>query len=158
MIHVYTNPLLLDYLRIVAQMPEDERQQALAVTQQPFDIDRIAAMHYGIPGPKWVIKADDEPLVVGGFALQRPGVYQDYLLTTPAAWAEHWFAVTRICRRLMDAMLKSGTAHRLECISLASRERCWKWYGILGYNREATLHGYCANGADAIMFSRVRHL
>ena len=157
MIHVYSDPLLIDFLRICVQMPEDERRQLEAFTGQPYDVDGAAVGNFQVPGPKWVIKSDDTPLVVGGFVEQRPGVWRDYMLTTPAAWTEHWFPITRICRRIMDAMLIGGQAHRLECISHASRAQAHRWYRVLGYEQEACHRGYCANGDDAVVFARVRH-
>lgn len=161
MITVYNNPLLLDFIRVALEMPQDERDQLEAYTGMPFDIDGCAIGNFSAPGPKWVIKSDDRPIVIGGFVSERPGVYRDFLLTTPDAFSEHWFKVTRICRRIMDAMLISKQAHRLECITpmlrLSSRPELEKWYKILGYNKEGVLHGYCANGADAVIFSRVKH-
>lgn len=160
MIHVYQNPLLLDYLRVVLKMPDDERAQLEAFTGQPFTVDGCAVGNFTAPGPKWVIKVDDEPLVVGGFSQERPGVWRDFMLTTPEAW-QHWFPVTRICRRIMDAMFQSGQAHRLECVAptarITARPEIEKWYKILGYNSRVLLHGYCASGADAFMYSRVKH-
>lgn len=156
-IEVLTDPLILDYVKICILMPDDERAQLEAFTGQPYDVDGAAMGAYTANGPKWVIRSDGQPIVAGGFVLQRPGVYRDFLLTTPEAWTDHWFAVTRICRRIMDAMLISREAHRLECVALASREKSFKWYKILGYNNEGRLHGYCANGADAVIFSRVKH-
>ena len=156
MIRVYTDPLLLDFLKLAVAMPEDERRQLEAFTGQSYDIDGAAVGNFTVPGPKWVIKVGDEPIVVGGFAEQRPGVWRDYMLTSPRAWTEHWFAVTRICRRIMDAMLISEQAHRLECISHASRAQAFGWYRVLGYEQEGILRKYCANGDDAVMFSRVR--
>lgn len=157
MIKVYTDPWLIDFLKVCAKMPQDEREQLEAFTGEPYSIDHAAIGNFTVPGPKWVIKEGDEPIAVGGFVPQRPGVYRDFMLTTPETWAKHWFVVTRICRRAMDAMLLSGQAHRLECISHHSREKAFKWYSALKYNKEATLSGYCANGADAILFSRVNH-
>lgn len=160
MIKVY-QPLLLDFIRIAIQMPPDERAQIEAFTGQVFDVDGAAIGNFCAPGPKWVIKDGDEPLVVGGFAPERPGVWRDYLLTTPDAFKAHAFALTRICRRHMDLMFKSGQAHRLECVvpaaRLSARPELEKWYKVLGYSRESTMAGYCANGADAVMFSRVQH-
>ncbi len=158
MIKVYTAPLLLDFIKVCAKMPQDEREQLEAITGQPYDIDGAAVGNFSVQGPKWVLKdEEDEPLAIGGFVPMRPGVWRDFMLTTPEAWGRHWFAVSRTCRRAMDAMLYSGQAHRLECIAHHSREKAFKWYRVLGYNREATLYGYCANGADAVIFSRVRH-
>lgn len=157
MITVYSNPLLLDFIKVCIKMPEDERAQLEAATGQPYDVDGAAIGNFSVTGPKWVLKVDDEPIVVGGFAMQRPGVWRDFMLTTPEAWDKHWFGVTRICRRVMDDMLHSGMAHRLECVAHFSREKAQKWYKVLGYNFEARMYGYYANGHDALLYSRVRH-
>lgn len=161
MIQVFDNPYLLDFIKVCAQMPEDERRQIEAVHGQDYSIDGAAVGNFTVPGPKWVIKWNEQPIVIGGFVPQRPGVYQDFLLTTASAWKEHWFPVTRICRRIMDAMFISGEAHRIECVVPAarvlSRPELRKWYSILGYHEEGPRYGYCADGSDAIGFSRVRH-
>lgn len=157
---IYTNPLLLDFIKVCINMPQDEREQLEAFTGQPYDIDGAALGNYTTLGPKWVAKINGEPVAIGGFVPQRPGVWRDFMLTTAAAW-ENWFPLTRASRRAMNAMFLSKQAHRLECIApvarLAARPEIEKWYKLLGYNKEATLYGYCANGADAILFSRVNH-
>lgn len=162
MITVFTDPLLLDFIKVCIKMPIDEQQQLEALTGEKYDIDRAAVGNYSVPGPKWVVKADDEPICIGGFVPQRPGVYRDFMLTTPDAWNRHWFEVTRTARRIMDAMFKSNTAHRLECICpfkrLQLRPEIERWYKVLDYTRDGVMPGYCATGADAIMFSRVRHI
>lgn len=160
MIQCYTNPLLLDFIKVCINMPQDEREQLEAFTGEKYDIDGAAIGNFTAPGPKWVIKADDEAIMVGGFVPMRPGVYRDFALTTPEAW-KHWFPVTRIVRRVMNAMLAiDGPAHRLECITpavrLAYRPEVEKWYSALKYKREAPLSKYCADGSDAVLFSRVR--
>jgi hypothetical protein len=161
MIQVYTDPWLVDFLKVCANMPQDEREQLEAFTGEPYSIDGAAVGNFQVAGPKWVIKADNEPIVIGGFVPQRPGVWRDFMLTTPGAWEKHWFPITRIARRAMNAMFLSKQAHRLECIApaprLAARSAIEDWYRVLGYTREATLYGYCANGADAVLFSRVKH-
>ena len=42
MIKVYNNPLVWDFLRVCAAMPEDERAQLEAATGQPYDVDGAA--------------------------------------------------------------------------------------------------------------------
>ena len=158
MIEIYSNPLLLDFIQVACTMPQDERDNWTALTGQPYDVDQIAMGSFCQAGPKWVIKADDKPICVGGFVPQRPGVWRDFMINTPDAFTKHWFPVTRNARRAMDAMFASKQAHRIECVSLAGRDKAFRWYKILGYNKEATLYGYCANGADAIIFSRVEHV
>lgn len=170
MIRCYTDPTVLDLLKVCAAMPEDERLQLEAFTGEPYNIDQSAVGNFISPGPKWVIKLGQDaaefdaglatPIVAGGFNPIRPGVYRDWLLTSSEAW-KHGFRVTLICRRLMDAILRSGACHRLECIvpaaRLQSRPELREWYKVLGYNEEGLHYGYCANGADAISFARVRH-
>jgi hypothetical protein len=161
MIKVYTDPWLIDFLTVCANMPQDERDQLEALTGETYSVDGAAIGNFTVLGPKWVIKSDEVPIVVGGFVPQRPGVWRDFMITTPDAWEKHWFVITRIARRAMNAMLLSKQAHRLECIApaarLAARPQIVDWYRVLGYNREATLSGYCANGSDAVLFSRVKH-
>ncbi len=160
-IEVFSDPNLLDYIIVCAKMPADERAQLEAFTGQPYDVDGAAIGNFTAPGPKWVIKADGNPIAIGGFVQQRPGVWRDFMLTTPEAWEHHWFTVTRVARRIMDAMFKSGQAHRLECMApanrVSSREKLAKWYKVLGYNYEGLHHGYCADGSDAVSYSRVKH-
>lgn len=169
-VKLYDNPFMLDFLKVCAAMPDDEREQLSALTGEKFTLDGVAVGNFISPGPKWVIKvAETEeahavgfstPIVVGGFNPQRPGVWRDFLLTTPEAW-KYGFQVTRICRRIMDDLLRSEFCHRIECIVPASRvesrPELAKWYEVLGYNKEGLHYGYCANGADAISFARVRH-
>ncbi len=158
MITIEQNPLLLDYIKVALAMPDDQKKQLENFTGHEFDIDGCAMGNFQAQGHKWVIRDENrEPLCVGGFARERPGVWRDFMLTTPAAFEKHGFQITRICRRIMDAMFLSGEAHRVECIAPLSRQHMFKWYKILGYNKEAVLHGYCADGSDAVIFSRVQH-
>ena len=162
MIQVYTDPLLGDFLQICIRMPVDEREQVEAFVGQKYDIDAVAVGNYMVPGPKWVIKDGDNPLVVGGFKQQRPGVWRDYMLTSPEAWEKrYWFTVTRTCRRAMDSMFQSKQAHRLECIvpesRLFKRPELLRWYRVMGYHPEGKRYGYCSDGSDAMAFARVQH-
>lgn len=162
MIQVFNDPMLLDYVKACIAMPQDEREQVEAFIGRPYDIDSVAVGNWQVQGPKFVIKDGDVVLAVGGFAQQRPGVWRDYMLTTPQAWEkQYWFQVTRTCRRALDFMFSSRQAHRLECITpvarLEARPEIERWYGLLGYYREGMRYGYCANGANAVAFARVSH-
>ena len=159
MIEIVYQPPLGDFIQVCARMPDDERAQLEAFTGQQYDIDGAAIGNFMAPGPKWGARLDRLPIAIGGFVPQRPGVYRDFMLTTAEAW-QTWFHVTRACRRLMDGMLLSPGVHRLECVTpaarLSSRPEIQRWYKVLGYEPEATLRRYCADGEDAIMFSRVQ--
>lgn len=160
-VELYTNPFLLDFVKVALALPEDERKQIETVSGEPYDVDGVAVGNYSAPGPKWVLKVDDEPIVIGGFVPQRKGVWRDFLMTTPTAWQKYWFRVTRSCIHAMNAALYSGQAHRLECVvpaaRVAGRPELARWYKTIGYNEEGTLHGYYVDGSDAVILSRVRH-
>lgn len=156
MIEVFSNPSMMDFLHVCWNLPEDEKQQMEAMSGLAFDVDGAAVGNYMSPGPKWVIKVDKEPICIGGYIPQRPGVWRDFMLNTKDAFAKHPLACTRTARKVMEAMFTSEQAHRLECVSLASRSRAHKWYRTLGLNREGVLKGYAANGADCIIFARVK--
>jgi hypothetical protein len=163
MIQVYTNPSLLDFLKVCACLPDDERQQIELSNGVTYDVDGAALGNYeaSAAGPRWVIKDGELVLTIGGFVQQRPGVWRDFMLNVPEAFGpKYWRAITRVAKNAMDGMLREH-AHRLECIApvarLAARPEIEKWYRFLGYTREATLWGYYADGSDAVSFSRVRH-
>ncbi len=172
MIKVFNDPLLVDFFQVAANLAPDQRAHLEALTGRPYDIDGATVGNFTSPGPKWVVKhGEDEqqfregravPLLVGGFNPQRPGVWRDFFLTTPEAFEKgFWFTVTRVCRRAMNSMFESGQAHRLECIVPAarvqSRPELVDWYKLLGYSFEGRMYGYCASGADADLFARVKH-
>jgi hypothetical protein len=157
-VNAYSNPFLLDFLIVAEKVPQDERDQLEAFTGEKYNAEAAAVGAWSQPGPKWVFKTDaGQPLSVAGYVQQRPGVWRDFMINTPEAFGEHWFSVTRHGIRIMNAMFQSGQAHRLECVSLASRTKAHKWYGVLGLHKEGILRGYCASGADAVIFARCKH-
>jgi hypothetical protein len=160
MIDAYTDPILLDFIKCCIDMPDDERKHMEAMTGYPFDIDSAAIGNFTVQGPKWVLKDGEITLAVGGFAFQRKGVWSDFLLTTPEAWAkENWFSMTRVCRKIMDKMFDDGIAHRIECVvpvaRMDKRPELERWYKTIGYSLEGFRHKYCADGGDAVAFARV---
>lgn len=153
---VYKNPTLTDYLAVVPNLPFDEIEQYEAFSGRNFDAEEVCALYALHQGPRWVLTADGSPIVIAGFDEIRPGVWQDWLFSTPAAWSpEHWRRVTRESARTMKVMLQT-VAHRLQCVSLASRLAAHRWYGVLGLELEGRLARYGAGGQDALIFSRVR--
>lgn len=155
---VYKNPTLTDYMQVLPMLPVDEIEQYEAFSGETFDAERLAAIYSLHQGPRWVLTADGSPIVIAGFDEIRKGVWQDWLFSTPAAWSPaHWKRVTKECKRTMTVMLQT-VAHRLQCVSLASRLDAHRWYGAIGLELEGPLRRYGAGGQDALMFSRVRSL
>lgn len=152
----YRNPTLVDFLTVCTQITADQRNQLEVLTGDSYSAENTAAHYFQAAGPKWVLCEDDTPVAVAGFTPIRPGVWQDWMITTDRCWEpDAWRATTRHTRKALDSMLTNG-AHRLQCVSLASRTEAHKWYRLLGLEFECTLRGYGSNGEDAFMFSRVR--
>ncbi len=152
---LYQNPNLYDFVQVCHLLPQDERDQYEAFTGMPYDANQVAASYSLQPGPSWVMVADGQPICIAGFSEIRSGVYQDWLFSTPVAWEKHWRVLTKTCKHVMTEMLRTK-AHRLQCVSLASRTAAHRWYRPLGLVLEGTLHGYGVNGENALMFSRLR--
>ena len=151
-------PILEDFAYLARHMRPDEIDQFCAMTGVgEYNADIAARSLAAIPGYAWVlVGADGLPFLVGGFQPIRPGVYEGWLAGTMEGWQRHGFAITRICRRQMDALLREG-AHRVQIPALASRVAAHAWYERgLGMTREGRMPGYCADGRDAEMFGKVR--
>ena len=151
-------PILEDFAYLARNMRPDEIDQFVAMTGVgEYNPDIAARCLAAIPGYTWVLVGEDGlPFLVGGFQPIRPGVYEGWLAGTMAGWERHGFAITRICRRQMDALLRTE-AHRVQIPALASRTAAHVWYERgLGMTREGRMPGYCADGRDAELFGKVR--
>lgn len=155
MLTLYKKASLVQFLMVCDELPEEEREQYEAFSGQPYDVERMALSFANRTGPNWVLCTESKPLCIAGFDYIRPGVWQDWMLTTPDCWTTHWRGVTKHTKRVMDAMLETE-AHRLQCVSLRSRIHAHKWYKVLGLTLDGPLPGYGAHGEDALMFSRLR--
>lgn len=151
-------PILEDYGWLARNMRPDEVEQFLAFSGLgSYDANVAARAFAMMPGAAYVlVDRDNRPILIGGFEPLRPGVYEGWLAGTMEGWGRHGFAITRICRRNIDAMLDGG-AHRVQITALSSRALAHDWYiRGLGMECEGTLQGYAANGADAVVFAKVR--
>ncbi|MDH1192527.1 hypothetical protein [Stenotrophomonas sp. GD03958] len=153
-----TDVLIEDLAYLARNMRPDEIAQDLAMTgAAEYDPQQAILKMAAVLGPKFVLLADNVPVVAGGFWQVRPGVWEGWQLGTMAGWEKHWRAITKITRRLNDKMLAQAGVHRLQLYGVAGRDKTFEWYErSLGYRREATLSRYCANGADAVLFARTK--
>lgn len=162
LLKVVSDPILLDFIRVVLDMDDDQKAHVKAMTGRDYDVDGLALGAYTTAGPKWCIKhPDGAPMAVGGFAIQRPGVYRDFFMFTREAFRSHNAVhVTRVCRTIMRELLKDPGVHRLECMvpvaRVKARPELDRWYRILGYKNEALHSAYCADGTAAYCYARVK--
>ena len=155
MVEVIPNPTMLDLLVVSAQLPADEAHQIEAMSGAPHDIDRTAAICWNKNGPKFRFVAGGQLIAVCGFEQVAPGVWHDWMMNTPASFGQHWFGMSRACRRLVDWLLEQPDCRRVQCYSMASREMAHKWYRVLGYKREGVMAKWAANGEDVVVYGRV---
>lgn len=147
-------PRLVDFLHVCHQVSEDQRREYVALQGKPFDADCVALELANRGAPYWaIVSQTGETIAIGGFTWIRKGVWQDWLLYAEGCWSEHWRGLSKICRRVIDTMMQDS--HRIQCITLASRDSARSWYRILGYEYEATLKGFGCDGEDAVIYSRV---
>lgn len=152
-------PILEDFAYIARHMRSDEVQQYLALTGLPEYVPDVAARALAAtPGPQFVLVGPDGlPVLVGGFAPVRNGVYEGWLAGTQEGWDKHWRAMTKVARGLMLDIINNGRAHRVETCALVSRVAAHAWYERgLKMRRDGLLPGYFANGEDGVMFSLTR--
>lgn len=155
---ILVEPTLADVLRMAVGARADERAQWTAVTGDEWDADRIAVDHFTRAGIKYALvdESTNEAIVVGGYSMIGPQVWQSWMIGTPENWEAHWFAITKHTRRVMDGLLKSG-ARRLQTTALASRERAIHWYTKgLGMQQEGVMRGFGVNGEDVAIFARLK--
>ncbi len=152
-------PNVYDVGYLSERMRADEIAQWCALTgHATYDADLAARAIIATMGPLAfaIIGPDNLPVVVGGFTEDRPGVFQTWMVGTEAGWAQHWRGITKHSRRVMDGLLASGRAHRIQTHALASRREAQVWYERgLGMKREGVLRRYFADGQDAVVFSKV---
>lgn len=150
------HPQLHDFSLLAQSMRSDEVRQYLALTGLDEYCPDVAARAFAaIPGLNYVVLERGKPVLMGGFAPLRPGVYDAWLMGTDEAWAVHGFAFTRICRRAMDRLLQH-TAHRVELVALADRTAAHVWYARgLGMVCEGVRPQYFADRQDGMAFARV---
>lgn len=151
-------PMLEDFGFIARNMRPDEIEQFLAMTGQPEYIADVAARTFAnTPGETIaLVGRDGLPFAVAGFLPLRPGVMQAWAAATMAGWDQHWRTMTKETIRRMNYLFSVGT-HRIETTALASRLKAHHWYTHgLGMTQEGVQAAYCANGEDAITFSRVK--
>lgn len=152
---LHLRPLtVLDLLSVCRYIVTDELGQEHAFLGQALDSESRALRTWHFPGPKWAVADESEQAIAaGGFIEKRPGVAESWFLSTSDTWKHA--DVTDLVKSVKDGALVE-TYHRVETVSLASRERAHRWYARLGMQKEATLKKYCADGQDAVLFVSTR--
>ena len=174
-------PIVEDFAYLARRMRPDEIDQFLAFSgATEWSPDSAARELLAKRGASFVlVDPGNLPVVAGGFEPISRGVVEAWMLGTMDGWAEHWRRITTACRRQMDAQCRRAAGgfrwrrsaaaggglmdgqfasggRRVRICALASRTKTHEWYERgLGMQREGVLRRYCADGSDAVMFSRI---
>jgi hypothetical protein len=144
-------------LQVVTNLRSDDYEQ-FANMYGAHDVDRMINMAFNASGPKWAYVTDQgEALVVGGFIPGRPGVgvFSTWFFASKAAWVDYPREISEMAAERIKNILETS-AHRVETICLASREKARKWYETIGLTYESTLTAYCADGSDAVLYRALK--
>lgn len=156
------NPSMVDLLKLCCNPIEEEVEQYIEMTGQDWVVDEVACDLYTKDGMKFVLLDDDnEPIAAGGFDPVIPGVWQSWMLTTPAAWTTHGLAVTKQTRKVMDRLFEPSElgyrVRRVQTMALASREKACKWYEKgLRMTLESISKQFGTSGKDFACYTRLR--
>jgi hypothetical protein len=146
---------LRSVLHVCEALSSEEAAVYEALTGETFEADRVAAQMYLQPGMHWAA-IDTQLRAVGGFARLRPGVLRTWFMAPDSTWSACGREMTDLVRTVIAQVLEQKLAHRIETITLADRTRARAWYERIGLTLEATLHGYCSNGQDAVLYVATR--
>lgn len=141
---------------VALNMRADEQRQWCALTgREEYDPWLCARTLVGIPGPQFVLlDPTGRAFAVGGFAPQRPGVYQTWAAAVEGSWDLYWRDITAHCRAQIQAMFDSGAAQRIETVALADRTRAHVWYAKgLRQEKEGIMRKFFADGSDAVLYA-----
>lgn len=145
---------VLSYL--CARARPDEVEQYRELTFREYDPDEAAVGFWR--GGKWALALalpTGEPAAAGGFEEVQPGVWQSWMVGTEKGWREGWIDIHRGTRFLIEKLVDSGLAHRLQTTALLKRSDACRWYERLGMEFEGVMRGYSATGLDVAMYGRV---
>jgi hypothetical protein len=78
------------------------------------------------------------------------------MLARDLAWTHYGREVTELVHNSIRDILAEGVAHRVETVTLASRNRARDWYSKIGLQFETTLRKYGSRGDDAVLYVAVR--
>jgi hypothetical protein len=143
-------------LKVLGQMPEDEKVIFKAMTGDDFNAEDVLVALADLPGTHHIFWAGETPIAVGGFIPQRKGVMRTWFIAPDASWAEHGRELTDTCRELVKRMLDDELAHRIETVTLADRAKARAWYERIGLVFESTQRKYGSGGEDAVMYVALR--
>ena len=106
-------------------------------------------------GPGFTVLMDGEPVGAAGMCLYWAGVGEAWTMFLPEL-KEHRIWLTRTTKRVLNDVTKALNLHRVQIAVRADQEinKCWAL--VLGFSNPLPLPKYGPDGADFVMYSRIR--
>jgi hypothetical protein len=103
-----------------------------------------------------ILNKKNQPVLIGGAYYDNPRVATIWLFATDKITIRDWWVTTQFITGLIDRMIESETAHRVQALSIGWRHVAHKWLQRFGLNKEAHLKHYAEDGSDVLIFSKVK--
>tara|TARA_R110000765_G_scaffold129519_1_gene227884 strand:- start:747 stop:1232 length:486 start_codon:yes stop_codon:yes gene_type:complete len=103
-----------------------------------------------------ILNKKNQPVLIGGAYYDNPRVATIWLFATDKITIRDWWVTTQFITGLIDRMIESETAHRVQVLSIGWRHVAHKWFPKFGLNKEAHLKHYAEDGSDVLIFSKVK--
>lgn len=151
-------PNLMDLMILCNKPRRDDVEQYIELTGEEWDVDKVATDLYTRTGFKFVLLDNNAAPIVGmGMDPVIPGVWQTWMVGSYEAWAKHWKAITKDCRKIINTLIQEEGVRRIQTMALASRVDTCKWYEkALRMELESVAKGFGITGQDVACYVRLR--
>lgn len=145
---------LADALHVIAYMRETDRAAMVAkfpgMSRERYAMERFMASDYRYA----LIARDGEPVAIGGAQFATHGVGTLWLIATDRINGQR-VELVRFARKFVRTLLAQKLAHRLQGYVLSELEFCRRFAELFGFQREATIRAWGANGEDIDIYGLV---
>lgn len=142
-------------LRVARNMRESDRREVMA-TRWNDNSEEFALECYRVSGVSWVaINKDGEPVVMGGFAFNSPGVATAWMVGTDK-WLSVALEVSRFSKKSIRTLFSGNDIHRVQAFSALFHVESHRWLKVIGLTPEHLLPKWGKDEDDFILFEALK--
>jgi hypothetical protein len=143
-----TRPRLIPYKAEHAMSFVDRDKWSLVTWKEAIEREKY---------PAYTGMIDESILGCAGIMIPWPGMGIAWLTMSPIAVVHFRVWMTKICRRIVDDVVRSCDLHRLEAIVLADNAVNQRWIEAMGFSREkdGLARNYLPDGRNMLRYERI---
>ena len=103
-----------------------------------------------------IFNRNKEPVLIGGAYYDNPKVATIWLFATDKISLRDWWVTTTFIKGLMELMLESKIANRIQAQSIGWRHYAHNWLQKIGLTKEGHLKGFSQDGYDVLIFGKTK--